>query len=39
MASISRAQVYNHGGSFLGAGDIVPVKFVTVIGHVGDFAV
>ena len=39
MASISRAQVYNHGGSFLGPGDIVPVKYVTVIGHMGDFAV
>lgn len=39
MAKVSRAEVYNRGGSILKSGDYVPVKFVAVIGHVGDFAV
>jgi hypothetical protein len=39
VASISRGQVYKHGGTFLAPGDTVPVKFVTVIGYAGDFAV
>ena len=39
MAAVSRAEVYNKGGHILNPGDIVAVKFVTVIGHAGDFAV
>jgi hypothetical protein len=31
--------MYRQGGSKLQANDIVAVKYVTVIGHVGDFAV
>jgi len=39
MATVSRAKVYNEGGHILKPGDIVPVKFVAVIGHADDFAV
>ena len=39
MAHISRAEVYNKGGHILKPDDIVPVKFATVIGYAGDFAV
>ena len=37
MAAVSRGEVYN--GRALDYGDTVPVKYVTVIGCVGDFAV
>ncbi|HUT15050.1 MAG TPA: hypothetical protein VMY98_02260 [Anaerolineae bacterium] len=36
---ISRAEVYQKGGGFLAPQDAVGVKFVTVIGEAGDFAV
>lgn len=39
MANISRAQVYQRGGAILQPGDIVAVKYVTVIGYNNDFAV
>ena len=39
MAIVSRAQVYNMGGRILRPGNIVPVKFVTVVGYGNDFAV
>ena len=37
--SVSRKDVYNKGGHILGPGDIVSVKFVTVIGYSNDFSV
>ena len=39
MANVSRAKVWNEGGHILKPGDRVTVKYVTVVGHVNDFAV
>ena len=39
MAHVSRAEVYNKGGHALKPDDIVAVKYATVIGYAGDFAV
>jgi hypothetical protein len=39
MVKVSRAKVYNEGGHILNPGDIVAVKYVTVIGYAEDFAV
>ena len=39
MANVSRAKVYNEGGHILKPGDIVAVKYVTVVGYDRDFSV